>query len=360
MNPHVYEGNMAVCVKPGCYQVASHSVHVLNATALSPMSAMEMMQAMRINKIEAVAPLPRAQAPACPHCQHLQSFHGKDGCGFEVGMCACDHNELGVKIVRKELHQDLPRPIALDPAAPINCPGHTCPTCSCVWLHDYTCGGGKGTVGLCHNCAQQTAANINRAGNVEQIKVLENAILTGAEIVNIMNEHESFVVLNLCKDQSGADLPSDVWQANIAAHRLDLRKKIEALRAREMATSRVMAKRQTEDMLKLSPEEREAYEKSAKRNAKPKTAPVLGATAGKTKADKKEAQGAYQKMLEGLCSEISKGKPEMSAQDAKKEAFIQSMLPALLLTLRKEKPGKTDEDYARIARKRAEILASED
>src|SRR6266404_7665300 len=153
---------------------------------------------------------------------------------------------------------------------------HTCPKCSEVYSHnlsDHQC---KikfkvGRSAICPHCiymAEQYPPEQPKIETIQQdiviaerldfLKRIENPLIENRELAEIMNEHESFVVLEFGSDHT-----------KIEQHIIKLKQVQLKFRAKEMGARRILGALKTKEMLKLTPEEREAYKKERAHPPKP-------------------------------------------------------------------------------------------
>lgn len=195
------------------------------------------------------------------------------------------------------------------------CPTHTCSKCQALWAHSYICNKPANLDGLCINCARQDAVIINRPVDIEQIAQTAAPNLTGQEVAEIRLGHEN-TVWNLIHNPDGSDRPD--WIERLNDHRRNLERMIESLRVELVNESKMRVDKLTEDMQKLSPEEREQYKRDAGKKAAGKTV--------KQKKDKPEkpAKEAKPKTAKDLYSsllrDISKAKESSKPKQLDYEA----------------------------------------
>lgn len=157
--------------------------------------------------------------------------------------------------------------------APPICMGHTCPSCKKTWNHNYDCG--KVDIhGLCIDCAQQTASDINRLKHIEEIGFQAKS-LTPREVKELQLDHEQFVVLNIthipgATAPDGKPLENPNWQADLAAHIKSIEVQIEKCKVKISGAHKARASQEVQDLNKISPEEREQFLRDAQRNRTPK------------------------------------------------------------------------------------------
>lgn len=148
------------------------------------------------------------------------------------------------------------------------CAGHTCPSCKKTWNHSYDCGK-VDSHGLCMDCAQQTAAEINRPSHILEIANGKNfRQLSGLEQQTLLLDHEQFVVLNIIRLPDGSENPE--WQVKLSEHIQQLERMIEQYKIKVASSYKARAAKEVQDLNKLTPEEKEQFLKDASRNRIPK------------------------------------------------------------------------------------------
>jgi len=148
--------------------------------------------------------------------------------------------------------------------ADVYCSGHKCPSCESTWRHDYKCGNTNLT-GLCQNCAQVTAAHINRPKNLEVI--VKHQTLTAKESSELSLQYREFMVKNFALQEDGkTPRPESETIDLIMNHIQNLRNIQEKSRINEREALELLAETQTKEAMKISPDQREDFKRLADRN----------------------------------------------------------------------------------------------
>lgn len=145
---------------------------------------------------------------------------------------------------------------------PPTCPGHQCPSCKKEWSHQYFCGENS-IHGYCTDCAQQTAAQINRPMNIEELKAKDTEIIDARRQKELQLEHEDFIVLNIVHLPDGSDNPD--WPAKMQEHIKNMKEMQLKYKVYESAAHQVRARQEVQDLNKLTEEQKEQYLRDAKR-----------------------------------------------------------------------------------------------
>jgi hypothetical protein len=294
---HQYEGTLLVCLK--CYRPKSDPVH---QNGIQPLESRVSPPALNSSTTKAI------HSHTCESCGKTEAHNDVDCLLPPTVLCESCRLMPAVQFDRMlEIEAVSHKP------APITCSGHICPVCHTSWTHDYSCKTDKKT-GLCPACASQTAADISRPNEIEQIAMTEGQILSGSERAGIMIEHDS-VVYNLCHGSDG-NLVSD-WQEKIHEHRRNLKQMIEKLRCKEMSSSRMLAKIQTEEATKLTPEEREQFLRDARRGRQTKAS-------ARPKDESKPKVVDQAKLFQDLCKQLGNQirvkRPDLSSDEVIRRA----------------------------------------
>ena len=307
--PHTYEGTLLVCLK--CFEPKSSAKHTISHELESRHSLPAMRATGQMNHEAERLP---SHVHICPVCETTQTCNQLDCSQAERTICALCA-QFGPIEPEPEVEQIIikPAPADLKPVDQVTCPSHTCPKCDEVWKHDYDCKKDRKHSALCVDCASQSAVLINRPNEIEQLAMTSGSLIPGSEASNIMLDYDNVIyeLIHL----SGSDprpLKSD-WQELIHKDRYQLKQIIERLKCKMQSNSRMMMKVQTEEVTKLSPEEREQYERDARR-AKQKPATSKGEKSSSTPKviDQKKA---YNDMIKNLGAQISAKRPKLSSDE---------------------------------------------
>ena len=195
------------------------------------------------------------------------------------------------------------------------CSGHECARCKQVFTHDYECNihDGKRQI-LCTKCAGDSASLINRPDDIKRIEKDAHILTTPRETIEQRTEHIDFVQLNIFKLPDGSDNPN--YLADWQKHYDNLQRFIEKYRNYQSAALQAKADKQLEDNTKLSPEEREQYERDAKKLKKKNVE--------KVKKEKEIVKLGYQAMLAKLTMTLRQtaGMDEKSAKEQAEKMII--------------------------------------
>ena len=216
----------------------------------------------------------------------------------------CDKSETHVLTNCK-----LPEVVTCANCAGKTCPSHKCPSCQTTWKHDHCCKSISN--GLCEKCATQSTSNIFRPIEIEQLAQTSGEVISGREHKEIELQNE-IVVYNLCHDDITHALLPD-WQEKIHAHRRNQKQLIERYRIGELSTMKKLVDFQNEQTSTLTPEEREAWEKAAKK--KQRAAGKEVSTSKDSKPAITDAQKAYNTLIKDLCNQVKKKRPNLSEDE---------------------------------------------
>lgn len=212
------------------------------------------------------------------------------------------HEPVKPKQIKEEKPEEVKKP----------CPGHPCPECGNDWKHPYDCNKERTqTKGLCRNCSQQAASEINRPKSIEVIKKESESPLTGREEAELFNRTYDFAVKNLIYDPDGKERAD--WNDRVQKF-IDAKLRIQhELRIELSAARKAQVKKQTDDLSKLSPEEIAQYKRDAAKLKKPKEKKNGEAAPAKTSD---ERQKAHKKVLKGLCDMLLMMNPQLTVAQA--------------------------------------------
>jgi len=175
------------------------------------------------------------------------------------------------------------------------------------------CGKDASHKALCTKCAEQSTANIFRPVEIEQIAQLSTECLSGREKKEI-EVHNEALCWSITHDAQTNKLLPD-WQEKLHKHIFNQQQLIERYRTAVLTSSKCRVAYQAEEMTTLTPEERETYERQAKRRKKQQADPAKQtdkqpATQPAKQAD--EAKSAYNKLIKSLADQIRKKRPSLS------------------------------------------------
>lgn len=323
IKPHPFVGTLSVCMEPMCFRPENDPIHDLISSTRNVRVARSHAPEPTINSsnlspdIEVVNQLNHPSVenfeifkPLSPDDRHdpgpiPEDFNGKP-------------QSTAAELMAKIKEPLKPSPIAFDGI----CEGHTCPMCERIWQHHYNCQNKKQN-GLCENCAQQAAADVNRPKSIEEIAANASPHLPANVAVERMLIGES-IVYDMIHNVDGSFKPE--WKEAVAKHFLDIQQKIESLKMNLQGGAKAHRAAQVEEMQKLSPQEieilrKEAQKKSGKRQRQTSLTEPSKPTAPEKKLDKAEARN---KLYKSLLDDLSARRPELSKE--KREALANKKL----------------------------------
>ena len=311
--PHAYSGTLLVCLT--CYRPKSDNIHAA--------ACKDLESHISPSALELTPPKIPSHKHTCPVCmkesQHLTSNGLPDP---DVNL-SCNAPEHILCISCSKLPEEdksyASWAVEVIPDKPtVLCVGHSCPGCGIMWKHDYACK--SKSKGMCEQCATQSTANIFRPVAIEQIAQTSSEVLSGRERVETMIEHEAFVY-SLCHDMQTNKLLPD-WQEKIHEHRRNIKQMIEKLRCKEISTSKKTVDFEMEDTMYLTPEERESYERAARRGKVKAGKKVNGvdAAASTKPAKTVDPQKAYQDLIKSCLADVRSRNPKLSEDEVVKRA----------------------------------------
>ena len=203
--------------------------------------------------------------------------------------------------------------------ATANCKGHKCDDCEETYYHTYDCNNKK-RVSLCEKCAGQSSVLIHRPEAILQMQNDQTKILSGAEQASLLLEHEEFVVHNLIYDTQGNEYPD--WMEKISAHRQDIKRNIEKWNIKAIATSKAVMRKNLEDVIKLSKEDREEYAKLAAKGISFKVAKEKKESKTEKEREKSDPKAQYNKMIKDITASIKYERKNKNLPDLDDQAML--------------------------------------
>ena len=352
--PHAYKGTLLVCLT--CYRPKVDALHQASVNE-SKLESRVMPSCLTVKQeptdanvrgfITPIIPKHSHICPVCleehshaneddtlncnlPHttlCLKCKSLPEKDREYAEWSNLASVSQSLPVahshtcrKCDKTEIHNlancKLPELVVCANCAGKTCPSHKCPSCQTTWKHDHCCKSVSN--GLCEKCATQSTASIFRPVEIEQLAQTAGEVISGREHKEIELQNE-VLVYNLCHDEVTHTLLPD-WQEKIHAHRRNQKQLIERYRIGELSTMKKLRDFQNEQTSTLTLEEREAWEKAAKKKQRAAGNNTTALLSKDSKPAVTDAQKAYNTLIKDLCNQVKKKRPGLSDDEVVKAA----------------------------------------
>lgn len=153
---------------------------------------------------------------------------------------------------------------AAEPEPIFQCAGHVCSSCGSKIVHNYDCTENNRKLSdlLCAKCTESAAVSLNRESDLDFLENLE--AITPKDAKEIDLAHEAFLETNIYRNPDGTERPQEIWQPLWEKHYANLMASMERFKIRASVAYRTKAKKQIDEIAKLSPQERAEFNKLAK------------------------------------------------------------------------------------------------